>query len=109
MRRLLLSSLLLLSLPAAAWESVCYEQKDPTQEVSAYPPGSGPWCAPAAGPNTARHRWVGELDEHRRLWELTREKAGLPAGSSATVRLRVFTSSMPLEVDGQQLTSLLPV
>ncbi|MCY1079771.1 hypothetical protein [Archangium lansingense] len=109
MRKLLLSSALLLSLPAAAWESVCYEQKDPTKEVGEYPRGSGSYCAPAAGPNTARHRWVGELDEHRQLWELTREKAGLPAETSATARLRVFTSSQPLNVDGQQLTSLLPV
>ncbi|OJT18034.1 hypothetical protein BO221_41815 [Archangium sp. Cb G35] len=109
MRGLLVSSVLLLSLPAAAWESVCYEQKDPTKEVSEYPRGSGSSCAPAAGPNTARQRWVGELDEHRQLWELTREKAGLPAGTSATARLRVFTSSQPLNVDGQTLTSLLPV
>jgi len=109
MRKLLLSSVLLLSLPAAAWESVCYEQKDTSKEPGEYPRGSGSYCAPAAGPNTARHRWVGELVEHRRLWELTREKAGLPAESSATVRLRVFTSGEALNVDGQQLTSLLPV
>jgi len=100
---------LLLSLPAAAWESVCYERADPTKEPAEYPQDSGSWCAPAAGPNTARHRWVGKLDEHRRLWELTREKAGLPTESSATMRLRVFTSSAPVPVDGQQLTSLLPV
>jgi hypothetical protein len=109
MRRLLAAMLLLLSLPAAAWESVCYEQADTTREPGEYPQGSGTWCAPAAGPNTARHRWVGTLDEHRRLWELTREKAGLPAEASATARLRVFTSATPLTVDGQQLTSLLPV
>jgi hypothetical protein len=109
MRKLLLSSVLLLSLPAAAWESVCYEQKDTSKEPGEYPRGSGTYCAPAAGPNTARQRWVGELDEHRRIWELTREKAGLPAESSATVRLRVFTSGEPLNVEGQQLTSLLPV
>jgi hypothetical protein len=107
MRHLFLLALLL-SLPAAAWESVCYEQPDPTKEPSEYPQDSGSYCSPAAGPNTARHRWVGKLDEHRRLWELTREKAGLPAESSATMRLRVFTSSAPLAVEGQQLTSLLP-
>jgi hypothetical protein len=107
MRHLFLLALLL-SLPAAAWESVCYERPDPTKEPSEYPQDSGSWCAPAAGPNTARHRWVGKLDEHRRLWELTREKAGLPAESSATLKLRVFTSSTPLAVEGQQLTSLLP-
>lgn len=107
MRHLILLGLLL-SLPAAAWESVCYERLDPTKEPSEYPQDSGSWCAPAAGPNTARHRWVGKLDEHRRLWELTREKAGLPAESSATMKLRVFTSSAPLAVEGQQLTSLVP-
>lgn len=100
---------LLLSLPALAWESVCYEQPDTTKEPSEYPQGSGSYCAPAAGPNTARHRWVGKLDEHRRLWELTREQAGLPAEASATMRLRVFTSGAPVAVDGQALTSLLPV
>jgi hypothetical protein len=109
MRRLLFSTLLLLSLPAAAWESVCYERPDPSKEPSEYPTDSGSWCSPAAGPNTARHRWVGKLDEHRRLWEVTRERAGLPAESSSTLRLRVFTSSTPLAVDGQQLTSLQPV
>lgn len=109
MRRLLLSAVVLLSLPAAAWESVCYERPDPTKEPSEYPQGSGSYCSPAAGPNTARHRWVGTLDEHRQLWELTREKAGVPAEASATQRLRVFTSSTPLAVDGQQLTSLQPV
>jgi hypothetical protein len=100
---------LLLSLPAAAWESVCYERPDPTKEPSEYPQDSGSWCAPAAGPNTARHRWVGKLDEHRRLWEVTRERAGLPSESSATMQLRVFTSSAPVPVDGQQLTSLMPL
>ena len=59
MRKLLLSSVLLLSLPAAAWESVCYEQKDTSKEPGEYPRGSGTYCAPAAGPNTARQRWVG--------------------------------------------------
>ena len=108
MRALFLLALLL-SLPAAAWESVCYERPDPTKEPSEYPQDSGSWCAPAAGPNTARHRWVGKLDEHRRLWEVTREKAGLPAESSSTMQLRVFTSGAPVPVDGQQLTSLLPV
>ncbi|MFL5355713.1 hypothetical protein [Archangium sp.] len=109
MRKLLLSSVLLLSLPASAWESVCYEQKDPSKEAGDYPRTGGSYCSPAAGPNTARQRWVGELDEHRQLWELTREKAGLPGEASATLHLRVFTSSTPLNVDGQQLTSLLPV
>ena len=109
MRRVLVSALLLLSLPAAAWESVCYEQADTTKQPGEYPQTGGSFCAPAGGPNTARHRWVGRLDEHRRLWELTREKAGLPAGVSSTAQLRVFTSATPLNVDGQQLTSLLPV
>ncbi|HYH94610.1 hypothetical protein [Hyalangium sp.] len=108
MRHLFLLALLL-SLPAVAWESVCYEQPDTTKEPSEYPQNSGSWCSPAAGPNTARHRWVGKLDEHRRLWEVTREKAGLPAESSATMRLRVFTSGAPVPVAGQQLTSLQPV
>jgi hypothetical protein len=50
MRKFLLSSVLLLSLPAAAWESVCYEQKDPAKEPGDYPRTGGTYCSPAAGP-----------------------------------------------------------
>ncbi len=106
--RALLVAALCLGTSALAWESVCTQSADPTVEVDAYPRTSAPACSPDAGPNTARQRWLGVLDEHRRLFELSRQKAGLPASVSATVRLRVFTSSAPVQVGTQTLTSLRP-
>ncbi len=76
MRALVL--LALWPLHALGWESVCFD-------------ANGQSCAPSAGPNTARNRWVGPLDEHRQLFELSRAAAGLPAGLSDTFTLEVFT------------------
>ena len=65
MIRLSLVVLLLTAARAFAWESVCYDAQNRS-------------CNPAAGPNTARQRWIGNLDEHRQLWEATRVKALRP-------------------------------
>ena len=59
---------------------------------------------------TARERWIGPVDEHRRLWELTREKAGLPASVSATNTLTVFTGSDQVSLgDTSMGPTLVPV
>ncbi len=94
--------------PALAWESTCHVYADPTLEPSAYAGMQGAVCA-LPGPQAARNRWIGGLDEHRLLWEKTRELAGLPAAVSATVTLPVFTSDAPLTVGAQTLTALTPV
>lgn len=88
--------LLLLAAPALAWESVCYDAQ-------------GKACVPAAGPSTARQRWIGNLDEHRQLWETTRARAGLPAAVSEPFTLSVFTSSSLVPVGPVMLPSFLPV
>ncbi len=106
--RWLAAVMVALATPALAWESTCYVYADGTLEPASYFNAPGAACA-LAGPQTARGRWVGGLDEHRQLWERTREAAGLPAAVSATLRLRVFTSSTPLQVGTQTLTSLQPV
>ena len=94
---------------ALAWESVCYQYSDATLEPSAYSTMSGSACAPSAGPNTARNRWIGGLDEHRRIFETTRALAGLPASVSANLALRVFTSSTMVASGAAQIPSLTPV
>ncbi len=94
---------------ARAWESVCYEYPDTTLEPSAYATASGRACSPSAGPNVARQRWVGALDEHRAIFERTRERAGLPAAVSNTVRLRVFTSSDTVTSGTGTVPTLRPV
>lgn len=110
MSRALLLGAVLLAAPAAhAYESVCYQRADPTLDARAYPASGAPWCSPAAGPNTARQRWVGTLDEHRRLFETAAGLAGLPAAASDTLRLSVFTSAAPVDVGGAALASLVPV
>ena len=109
MSRALLLSVALLSAPALAYESVCYQRADTTLDARAYPASGAPWCSPAAGPNTARQRWVGTLDEHRRLFETAAGLAGLPAAASDTLRLSVFTSAAPVDVGGAALPSLVPV
>lgn len=88
--------LLLLSAPAFAWESVCYDAQ-------------GRACSPSAGPSTARQRWIGNLDEHRALWETTRAKAGLPAAVSDPFTLTVFTSSATVPVGAVMQPTLQPV
>jgi hypothetical protein len=104
-------TLALASLPtrAFAWESVCYQYPDTTLEPAAYATLSGPYCSPSAGPNTARHRWIGNLDEHRRIFETTRERAGLPDSVSANVTLRVFASSAMVASGSALVPSIRPV
>jgi hypothetical protein len=102
-------ALALAATPALAWESTCYTYADPTLEPAALSATKVPYCAPEAGTNTARQRWVGGLDEHRQIWEQSRAHAGLPSSTSSTLQLRVFTSSEQVTVAGQALTSLLPV
>ncbi|MBL8951596.1 MAG: hypothetical protein JNK82_12515, partial [Myxococcaceae bacterium] len=87
--------LLLASSQAFAWESVCYDAQ-------------GRACSPSAGPRTARERWVGRLDEHRQLWETTREKAGLPASVSAPFTLNVFTSVAQVPAGPVMVPTLMP-
>lgn len=97
---------LLLSVPALAYESVCFQYADETKEAAQLDAGST--CTPAAGPNTARHRWVGPLDEHRLLFERARVAAGLPASVSATVGLEVFTSDATVMVGAAAVGTLTP-
>jgi len=98
--------LLLLSAPAFAYESVCFQyadpSKNPAQLVSPVP------CAPSAGPNTARNRWVGPLDEHRLLFERAREAAGIPAAVSDTVALETFTSDAKVTVGMASVNTFTP-
>jgi hypothetical protein len=95
---------------ALAWESVCVEYPNPVIEPTPLTFATdGVPCDPASGPNTARQRWIGPLDEHRRLWEEARIRAGLPEAVSANVTLTVFTSSSTVGVGAQTLTSLQPV
>ncbi|MBK7863516.1 MAG: hypothetical protein IPJ65_33920 [Archangiaceae bacterium] len=87
--------LLLTASPALAWESVCIDAQ-------------GRPCAPAAGPNTARNRWLGPLDEHRQLWDLTRLKAGLPAAVANAITLDVYTASASVQVGAALAPTLAP-
>ncbi|MDX2012407.1 MAG: hypothetical protein SFW67_19580 [Myxococcaceae bacterium] len=80
---------------ALAWDSVCFER-----------PGRA--CTPFAGPQTARNRWVGPSDEHRQLFEQTREKAGLPFSVSAEQSLTIFTSASTVDITGQAAFTLQP-
>ncbi|MCU0697440.1 MAG: hypothetical protein MUC96_13015 [Myxococcaceae bacterium] len=80
---------------ALAWDSVCFER-----------PGRA--CTPFAGPQTARNRWVGPSDEHRQLFEQTREKAGLPFSVSAEQTLTVFTSAGTVDIGGRPAFTLQP-
>ena len=61
-----------------AWDSVCTKFPNKALEASVLEQQTGTPCEPSAGPATARERWIGALGEHRKLWELTRIKAGLP-------------------------------
>jgi hypothetical protein len=115
-RRLAARSLCALSLCALlaparahAWESVCRQYSDPTLAPAQYATMDAPACDPDSGPNVARNRWIGGLDEHRQLWERTARLAGLPASLSDTVQLRVFTGSATVAVGPSALPSLTPV
>lgn len=94
-------ALLLISAPAFAYESVCFQYADPSKnpaQLTAPVP-----CNPSSGPNTARHRWVGPLDEHRVLFERAREAAGIPAAVTDTVALETFTSDTKTSVGGSYI------
>lgn len=102
--------LVLISSSAFAWDSVC--TKFPNKSLSAAELESvrGTPCVPSAGPVTARERWVAtELDEHRRLWEQTRLKAGLPEQVSATRTITVFTGPGQIDIEGATVPTLVPV
>jgi hypothetical protein len=95
-------ALALVPAQAFAWESKCYRYADPSLSPSAYasvaPIGE---CSPGAGPDVARSRWVGPLDEHRQLFDESRRAAGVPDAIAGALALRVF-------VDGS-IDSLQPV
>lgn len=91
----LLTVFVLMPLSAFAWDSVCFEP-------------NGRACTPFAGPQTARHRWIGPSDEHRQLFEQTREQAGLPASVSMPTTLTVFTSSSSVAIGGVMTPTLQP-
>jgi hypothetical protein len=85
---------LALATGALAYDSKCY--------VS-----GGGECAP--GPQSARERWMGDSDEHRQLWERTRELAKLPPSASADFSLDVFTDDRRIDVAGTLTPTLEPV
>jgi hypothetical protein len=101
-------TLLLIASPAFAYESVCFQYADNSKETTQLDAASRVTCTPAAGPNTARHRWVGPLDEHRLLFERAREAAGLPAAVSATFALDTFTSDATVAIGAAQSGTLIP-
>ncbi|MBL8910682.1 MAG: hypothetical protein JNM17_08280 [Archangium sp.] len=94
--------------PALAWESTCSKFTNRTLEPDALASASREPCTPSAGPATARERWIGPGDEHRQLFELTRQKAGLPAEVSATKNLTVFTSDGLTDIAGTGVPTLVP-
>lgn len=97
----------LASTAAHAWESACTKYANPSLEPSALKTTSGAAC-PAAGPGAARERWVGAIDEHRQLWEATRERAGLPQATSATKTLTVFTGNGTVKIGSTDAPTLVP-
>jgi hypothetical protein len=98
--------LVVASVPALAWESECQKFPNKTLEASALVSVHGEPCG--AGPAAARERWVGAIDEHRRLWELTRDQAGLPAEVSATQSITVFTTDTQIDLAGTPSPTLAP-
>jgi hypothetical protein len=106
--RALLAAALLLAPSAFAWESTCSKFTNKTLDPDTLQTQQGAACIPSAGPATARERWIGTLDEHRRLWEMTRGQAGLPLTVSATQTLTVFTGSGQVDVGGTQVPTLIP-
>lgn len=109
MKRTLLVAATLLAPAAYAWDSVCTKFPNKSLEADALQSQQGSPCVPSAGPATARERWIGPVDEHRRLWEMTRERAGLPAAVSATRTLTVFTGPGTVDVGGSQQPTFVPV
>jgi hypothetical protein len=109
MIRALLVVAVVVSASSFAWDSSCTKFTNKSLEASALASQNGSPCVPSAGPATARERWVGAVDEHRRLWEMTREKAGLPAQVSATRTLTVFTGAGVVDLGSTSVPTLVPV
>lgn len=107
-RALLVVVLLLGARDALAWESACSKFTNPSLDPQALAASSGEACSPSAGPAVARQRWIGSIDEHRRLWERTRELAGLPASVSVTRTLTVFTGAQTVDLGGSPAPTLVP-
>jgi hypothetical protein len=107
-RRALLLAVLLAAPAALAWESACARFPNPSLDPQTLKGASSEPCVPSAGPAVARQRWVGAIDEHRQLWELTRLGAGLPASVSATRTLTVFTGAQTVEINGAPAPTLVP-
>lgn len=77
--------------PARAWDSKCSVYEDPTEEV-----GFLRYLRDCAdGPDATHHRLrqpaSGALDEHRRIFALGADYAGVPTAALETWRMRVFT------------------
>ncbi len=106
--RAIICGVLVTGAPAVAWESICVEYPDRSLSPAALDPKSGVPCEPAAGPNTARHRWVGALDEHRLLWEEARVRGGLPESLSVPITLELFTSDGQVAVGPESAPTLIP-
>ncbi|UQA57266.1 YncE family protein [Polyangium aurulentum] len=90
--------------PAAAWDSICYQWKDPTAPVSGLVASEiVPQSRGCEGIEAARGRWRDvekNLDEHRRIFELAVKKAGLPGSILETQHLAVLTGQSSTYVDG---------
>jgi hypothetical protein len=106
MSRALGLAVLLAGLPALAWESVCYQYTDNSKDVLQL--GAGTPCTPSSGPNTARQRWVGNLDEHRLLFLAAANAAGIPSAALATQRLEVLTQNQGVAVGSMSAETLMP-
>lgn len=106
--RALLLSMVLLAPAVWAWDSSCSKFSNKTLEASVLEGQAGTACG--SGPAVARERWIGAVDEHRKLWEMTRAKAGLPALVSATQTLTVFTGPDQVSLgDDAMGPTLIPV
>lgn len=87
--------------PAAAWDSICYRYKDADVRVSEleFTPGS----RNCEGIEAARGRFRDPergLDEHRRIFELAANQAGLPASALETNSITVLTGHASTVVMG---------
>ena len=87
--------------PALAWDSICYTFKDPNDLVAnlLYVAGT----RGCEGIEAARGRWRDiptQIDEHRRLFELGAQQAGLPKAVWETQRLAVLTNLASVTVQG---------
>lgn len=92
-----------------AWDSECREYIDTSLEPSAYAALPSGACSKAPGPRTARNRWIGGSDEHRRLLLDAMNLAGLPPSLAGTYRVRVYTSGARVDAgDGTTVETISP-